>query len=100
MLDAGARARLVELVTSAVAAATQHSCALDREGTIWCWGDNGWGRLGVDDFERRITVQTVTPEGLRHIGPVAAMLAGLVLYFILAGIGLTSKKLDMEPAAE
>ena len=31
--------------------------------------------LGVDDFERRITVQTVTPEGLRHIGPVAAMLA-------------------------
>ena len=31
--------------------------------------------LGVEDFERRITVQTVTPEGLRNIGPVAAMLA-------------------------
>ena len=39
-------------------------------------GDHGaGGGLGVDDFERRITVQTVTPEGLRRIGPVAAMLA-------------------------
>ena len=33
--------------------------------------------LGVDDFQRRITVQAVSPEGLRNIGPVAVTLARL-----------------------
>jgi histidinol dehydrogenase len=33
--------------------------------------------LGIEDFQRRITVQAVSPEGLRRIGPVAATLAEL-----------------------
>jgi histidinol dehydrogenase len=33
--------------------------------------------LGIEDFQRRITVQAVSPDGLRRIGPVAATLAEL-----------------------
>jgi histidinol dehydrogenase len=33
--------------------------------------------LSLGDFVRRITVQELTPEGLRDLGPVAATLAGL-----------------------
>ncbi len=33
--------------------------------------------LSLGDFLRRITVQELTPEGLRDLGPVAATLAGL-----------------------
>ncbi len=27
-------------------AASGHSCALKNDGTVWCWGLNGWGELG------------------------------------------------------
>jgi histidinol dehydrogenase len=33
--------------------------------------------LGVEDFQRRITVQSATPDGLRGIGPTAVTLARL-----------------------
>lgn len=33
--------------------------------------------LSVADFQRRITVQELTPEGLRDLGPTASLLAGL-----------------------
>lgn len=33
--------------------------------------------LGVEDFQRRITVQSATPEGLQDIGPTAVTLARL-----------------------
>jgi histidinol dehydrogenase len=36
-----------------------------------------WSGLGLADFMRRITVQELTPAGLRDLGPVAATLAGL-----------------------
>jgi histidinol dehydrogenase len=36
-----------------------------------------WSGLGLLDFMRRITVQELTPAGLRDLGPVAATLAGL-----------------------
>ena len=35
---------------AAVAAATRHTCALKEEGTVWCWGNNGFGELGQGDF--------------------------------------------------
>ncbi len=34
-----------------------------------------WSGLGVEDFQRRITVQQASPEGLSGIGPVAITLA-------------------------
>jgi len=34
-----------------------------------------WSGLGVDDFQRRITVQEASKEGLQNIGPIAITLA-------------------------
>ena len=31
---------------SAVEAGGGHSCAIDRDGEVWCWGQNGRGQLG------------------------------------------------------
>jgi len=33
--------------------------------------------LGLEDFQKRITVQELTPDGLRGLGPTARVLAGL-----------------------
>lgn len=33
-----------------VAAGEGHTCALTADGRGWCWGENGWGQLGVGRF--------------------------------------------------
>jgi alpha-tubulin suppressor-like RCC1 family protein len=30
-----------------IAAAYQHACALKADGTVWCWGHNGYGNTGI-----------------------------------------------------
>ncbi|MBI4699921.1 MAG: hypothetical protein HY744_01940, partial [Deltaproteobacteria bacterium] len=30
----------------AVAGGVYHTCAVKADGTLWCWGDNGYGQLG------------------------------------------------------
>jgi len=30
-----------------IVAGANHTCVLATDGTVWCWGDNGWGALGV-----------------------------------------------------
>ncbi len=32
-----------------VAAAERHTCAIQSDGTLWCWGDNSYGQLGQGD---------------------------------------------------
>jgi alpha-tubulin suppressor-like RCC1 family protein len=44
------------------AAGARHSLALRADGTVWAWGDNGQGQLGVSD---------------RRLGPVPAAVPGV-----------------------
>lgn len=32
---------------TAVGVGANHICMVDRQGTVWCWGDNGFGQLGI-----------------------------------------------------
>ena len=38
---------------SSVVAGNHHSCGLRKDRTLWCWGENEHGELGVGDDERR-----------------------------------------------
>jgi alpha-tubulin suppressor-like RCC1 family protein len=49
---------------SAIAAGGFHSCGLKSDGTLWCWGLNESGELGLGDSADRTTpTQTGCPNG-------------------------------------
>jgi alpha-tubulin suppressor-like RCC1 family protein len=59
-------------VRSGVAAGGTHTCALDGEGSLVCWGGNDRGQLGDGTTTRRqAPVRTATPE------PFAAVASGV-----------------------
>ena len=31
----------------------RHTCALKSDGSLWCWGENGFGQLGTGDLDLR-----------------------------------------------
>jgi alpha-tubulin suppressor-like RCC1 family protein len=33
---------------SRVTAGFEHSCGVKDDGTVWCWGTNGHGQLGIE----------------------------------------------------
>jgi alpha-tubulin suppressor-like RCC1 family protein len=50
-------------IWSAVSAGGTHSCALDNTGQAFCWGDNAWKRLGINDsVNQRRPVAVETPQ--------------------------------------
>ena len=59
---------------SQVFAGGTHSCALKLDGTLWCWGDNRSGQLGVGDTEPRNLPTQVAPQLLGN--QVSAAYAG------------------------
>jgi len=36
-----------------VAAGVTHTCALATDGSLWCWGDNSAGQLGIGSNQPR-----------------------------------------------
>lgn len=54
----------------ALAAGRAHTCALGSTGSVYCWGENGFGQLGVGDTMMRTTPAVVT--GLTGVVALAA----------------------------
>jgi alpha-tubulin suppressor-like RCC1 family protein len=44
----------------------QFGCALKHDGTVWCWGNNAWGRLG-DGTTNNSLVPTQVQGGLTGV---------------------------------
>ena len=42
-----------------VSSGDSHSCAIAKEGTLWCWGGGGYGKLGLGDEEIQLTPMQV-----------------------------------------
>lgn len=40
-----------------------HSCALELDGSLWCWGNNRFGQLGLGDTEPRLVPARVDALG-------------------------------------
>ena len=48
-----------------------HSCALKTDGTVWCWGRNDDGQLGLGD-----TIDRTTPQAVGGLNDVLQIVAG------------------------
>ena len=42
-----------------ISAGEAHTCAVRTDGSLWCWGDGGEGRLGLGDTDDRTTPQQI-----------------------------------------
>lgn len=55
----------------AIAAGTSHSLALLNDGTVWGWGNNGNGQLGVDDINYLFSPVPVQARNLTRVTAIA-----------------------------
>ena len=54
-----------------IAAGIWHSVAVDAQGRLWAWGDDGWGQLGDDGFAGGASLPFQVP-GMSNMVSVAA----------------------------
>ncbi len=45
-----------------IAVGSQHSCALNSLGAIYCWGDNAYGQLGYSGADSTIPLAVASPD--------------------------------------
>jgi alpha-tubulin suppressor-like RCC1 family protein len=50
-----------------VATGGTHSCAVMADATVWCWGDNNFGQLGLGDLNPRFTPTQIDPSTLSSV---------------------------------
>ena len=55
-------------IAKRIVAGMNHTCVLATDGTVWCWGDNGYGSVGVVGGNQQNPVQVT-------IGAAATMIA-------------------------
>jgi alpha-tubulin suppressor-like RCC1 family protein len=55
-----------------IAAGVAHTCALAGDQSVWCWGYNGEGDLGVNDTNDRMNPTQVTANGQPKLDRVFA----------------------------
>jgi alpha-tubulin suppressor-like RCC1 family protein len=56
----------------AIYAGKEHTVALKSDGTVWTWGDNTYGQLGVDPSTTPQSADPVQVPGLSNVKAVAA----------------------------
>jgi hypothetical protein len=72
----------VDYLTNVIAISTgntnNHIIALKDDGTVWGWGDNWYGQLGVGSISQINTtpIQTLGPEGSGYLTNIIAIAAG------------------------
>ncbi|MFN7003900.1 MAG: RCC1 domain-containing protein [Roseinatronobacter sp.] len=67
-LSGAAQGQSVPIVQAT--AGNVHTCALDADGDVWCWGANRDGQLGDGTFTDRLTPTKV--PGLQNVLQIAA----------------------------
>lgn len=74
----------------AIAAGARHTCAILDDGSVKCWGRNGWGQLGLGDKANRGSSPNQMGDALARVdlGPARTALA------IAAGSSHTCAILD------
>lgn len=75
---------------SAITAGSRHNCALKTDGTVWCWGYDGFGQLGdgtfgTGDYQTRLTPVQVVLGGGKLTGAIAIAAGGAQTCAIRSG---------------
>jgi alpha-tubulin suppressor-like RCC1 family protein len=71
-MTTGAMHAPAAFAASQVAVGSNHVCALEADGTVWCWGrDNGYGQLGDGTWETH-----GEPRAIPRLSGVEAIAAG------------------------
>lgn len=78
-------AALADLQMIQVDAGGAHTCAVDLDGDLYCWGENGDGQLGINS-----TVDSAVPVQVPGLGPVAKVTTGTTHTCALLGTGTVS----------
>jgi len=55
-------------VANTIAAGRNHTCVLANDGTVWCWGENALGQLGIAAASASTPTQVVLGQGVLTLG--------------------------------
>jgi len=62
---------------SQVVAGHNHLCALKSDGTVWCWGSNNYGQLGINNTtQQNVPVQVLGAGGSGYLTGVSQVTSG------------------------